>query len=305
MGEVREYLLLGEMRENLLRFIAVGVAAATFNVVGLLEGSIDVYSFSGVTLLVQPLSWLFAVSCYTSWRIHKTYLAIAQSTSDQKLEGRASSNRRYSYVFAAGFTALQAALLSVSLVPSVTLLVVMWYELFWYAMLAGAGMLWGNRATVWGAILLDTVLATAFILLFVPPVILQPPAAQIVGTLVGVFLALSLGELLKAMERSALSGQLFRQLLDELASIEEALLENRSDKIPAPIWMSAFYSGMLLDIGRDDVVRLTKAHAELTLFNDHPSEEDRKNALTAIQSLVQKGHKTAPSATSGQKNPST
>ena len=298
MGEVSDYLSSSELMTDFARVVALLVFAMVFPVATVW---LTPYNVSWEATSYPVVSWLSAATCYQGWQMYKRQVAIAEREAafdrvltEAGLQVQVLPGPRRRRVYLAGGMALTTQFLFLwRLGSGASPMIAFFLDVLWYAVLAGAGLFWGNRVTVLFAITLDTVLVVIFIPMFIPPWYLQPPASLIIGPSIGVFLALTFGEFIKAAQNSTSSRKLFYLLLEELALIEKELLAGRSEKVCTPIWTSAVSSGKLLDIGEDAVGRLYDAYAAIADFNDHQNMYRRTECITEIRKVPKRRKRDA------------
>jgi hypothetical protein len=136
-------------------------------------------------------------------------------------------------------------------------------------------------------------LAVVWIFLSLPPETqITPLSIEILGALAGVFLAISLSELIKELDRRRAAYELFRELLVEIQVVENELLKGKLNPIPMPLCSSIMNDGKIREIGKKFRDKIVTAYLMMNLFNQHRLHEYREQALDAIRDLVRKEKQT-------------
>ena len=108
-------------------------------------------------------------------------------------------------------------------------------------------------------------------------------AVEITGTLIGLFAAIALGEVLKGISTWSSMRTLSDSIIDELLDVHEELAADRPDPIPIPVWTACVADGRLLDLKYWHRRDLTKIYREIEFFNIHRTSDHRVNAKAAIE----------------------
>lgn len=165
--------------------------------------------------------------------------------------------------------------------------IVLLYEILFYLLYTSIGALPGSRISFWFAILCILGLAGYLISLSTLTIELSGVIVEIIGAFIGVFAAITLGELLKESEDLRRVRKLRNLILEELQEIEQQLLDGVTHQIPIPVWMSALADGSILKLPSDFRKRATQSHTDIHNSNlRQHAPESRKNALESIRQVI-------------------
>jgi hypothetical protein len=165
--------------------------------------------------------------------------------------------------------------------------IVILFELLFYAAHYLLGGLPGNGISFWISVFLILGLAGFFFSFSTVAGDLIGVSVEIIGAFIGVFAALSLGEVVKEVHNLHEERILKELILQELVEVEEKLKNAASSQIPIPVWSSALSGGSILKLDSDFRKKTTRAHEQIHYFNLNPISTDlRKNALEAIGCVI-------------------
>ncbi len=169
----------------------------------------------------------------------------------------------------------------------VFIIVVILCELFFYIIFTILGTLPGNRISFWLSIF--CILGLSGFLIALSPYTsgLGGVTVEIIGAFIGVFAAISLGEVLKETENLREGRKLRVLILEELRDIEQQLIDGVTNQVPIPVWSSALADGSFLKLPSDFQKRATQAHEYIHYFNLAPlGLAFKERALKSIRQVI-------------------